>query len=187
MAKKLHIATGGYVVANREDTINRLIESPKSPFSEGDRLALQIARSELLGRLAHEFLVNNNMRTREAVFASLEDELPDDEGDDEDRDHLKTQSTLVGFLRSLGIRKPATHVDADEFEAMTVGALGIHDNLGEQGLENARRILEAQRRADEYASRPISRGEPVSDEDRDELDAMMTPSTLSVIKARRAK
>lgn len=181
MAKKLHIATGGYVIANREDTINQLIESPKSPFTEGDRHALQIARSELLGRLAHEFLVANKMRTRDAAYASPEDELPDDE----DRDHLKTQSKLLGFLGSLRSRKPVTvHADADEIEAMSAGTLGTNARFGKQGLENAQRIFETQRRADEYASRPSHRGEPVS---QDELEAMTTPSTASVLKARRAK
>lgn len=180
MAKKLHIAAGGYVIANREDTINQLIESPKSPFTEGDRLALEIARSELLGRLAHDFLVANKMRTREATFAS-----PEDESDEEDRDHLKTQSKLLGFLGSLRRRKPVTvHADADEIEAMSAGTLGTNARFGKQGLENAQRIFETQRRADEYASRPSHQGEPVS---QDELEAMTTPSTASVLKARRAK
>lgn len=184
MAKKLHIATGGYVIANREDTIDQLIESPKSPFTEDDRMALQIARSELLGRLAHEFLVANKMRTRDAAYASSEDELSDpDEGDDED--HIKTKSKLLGFLGSLRSRKPVTvHADADEIEAMSAGTLGTNARFGKQGLENAQRIFETQRRADEYASRPSHRGEPVS---QDELEAMTTPSTASVLKARRAK
>lgn len=182
--RKLHTAVGGFV-GNRDHTIDRLIASPKSPFSEGDRPALQIARSALLARLADEFLVGNKMRTREAVWATKEDELPDAE-DEVDEEQVKTNSKLRNFLGLVRSRNPVVHADDEEVEAMMVGTLGTNPRFGAQGLENARGLLEAQRRFDEYASRPreVVDSSPVS---QDELDAMMTPSTTSVLKARRAK